>query len=113
MYYAKTVRSLRAGRASPPTETAAHNARTLCLMAVRREPAYRGGRLKVSASLLPQLAQILNLSLDELLGLPTRRTARRGPSSRLEQQIDVIRQMPMTRQKFVSEMLDNVIGKTE
>ncbi|CCP05019.1 Putative HTH-type transcriptional regulatory protein [Erwinia amylovora Ea644] len=74
---------------------------------------YEGGRLKVSASLLPQLAQILNLSLDELLGLPTRRTARRGPSSRLEQQIDVIRQMPMTRQKFVSEMLDNVIGKTE
>ncbi len=74
---------------------------------------YEGGRLKVSASLLPQLAQILNLSLDELLGLPTRRTAKRGPSSRLEQQIDMIRQMPMTKQKFVSEMLDNVIGKTE
>ena len=74
---------------------------------------YEGGRLKVSASLLPQLTQILNLSLDELLGLPTRRTAKRGPTSRLEQQIDSIRQMPMTKQKFVSEMLDNVIGKTE
>ncbi|WP_338634857.1 helix-turn-helix transcriptional regulator [Erwinia persicina] len=74
---------------------------------------YEGGRLKVSASLLPPLAQILNLSLDELLGLPTRRTAKRGPASRLEQQIDAIRQMPMTKQKFVSEMLDNVIGKTE
>ncbi|MCX2958488.1 MAG: helix-turn-helix domain-containing protein, partial [Serratia symbiotica] len=34
---------------------------------------YEGGRLKVSASLLPLLAQILNLSLDGLLGLPTRR----------------------------------------
>lgn len=74
---------------------------------------YEGGRLKVSASLLPQLAQILNLSLDELLGLPTRRAARRGPASRLEQQIDAIRQMPITKQKFVAEMLDNVIGKTE
>ena len=74
---------------------------------------YEGGRLKVSASLLPQLAQILNLSLDELLGLPTRRTAKRGPTSRLEQQIEAIRQMPMTKQKFVTEMLDNVIGKTE
>jgi len=42
---------------------------------------YEGGRLKVSASLLPQLTQILNLSLDELLGLPTRRTAKRGPTS--------------------------------
>lgn len=74
---------------------------------------YEGGRLKVSASLLPQLAQILNLSLDELLGLPTRRIAKRGPTSRLEQQIEAIRQMPMTKQKFVTEMLDNVIGKTE
>jgi len=25
----------------------------------------------------------------------------------------MIRQMPMTKQKFVSEMLDNVIGKIE
>lgn len=28
---------------------------------------YEGGKLKVSAALLPQLAQLLNLSLDELL----------------------------------------------
>jgi transcriptional regulator with XRE-family HTH domain len=74
---------------------------------------YEGGRLKVSASLLPQLAQILNLPLDELLGLPARRAAKRGPTSRLEQQIDAIRQLPVTKQKFVAEMLDNVIGKTE
>ena len=71
---------------------------------------YEGGRLKVSASLLPQLAQILNLSLDELLGLPARRVSKRGPSSRLEQQIEVIRQIPMTKQKFVTEMLDIVIA---
>ncbi|ACT06772.1 transcriptional regulator, XRE family [Dickeya chrysanthemi Ech1591] len=74
---------------------------------------YEGGRLKVSASLLPQLATILNLSLDELLGLPARRTAKRGPASRLEQQIQIISQLPKTKQKFVTEMLDNVIGKTE
>ncbi|BET61065.1 MULTISPECIES: helix-turn-helix domain-containing protein [Yersinia pseudotuberculosis complex] len=74
---------------------------------------YEGGRLKVSASLLPQLAQILNLSLDELLGLPARRIAKRGPTSRLEQQIEIISQLPKTKQKFVTEMLDNVIGKTE
>ena len=74
---------------------------------------YEGGRLKVSASLLPQLAQSLNLSLDELLGLTARRTAKHGPATRQEQQIDAIRQMPMTKQKFVSEMLDDVIGKTD
>lgn len=31
---------------------------------------YEGGKLKVSAALFPPLPQILNLSLDELLGLP-------------------------------------------
>ncbi|CAM4289253.1 helix-turn-helix domain-containing protein [Serratia silvae] len=74
---------------------------------------YEGGRLKVSAALLPTLSQILNLSLDELLGLPTiRRLNKRGPTSRLEQQIEVISQLPKAKQKFVSEMLDMVIGKT-
>ncbi|UIL81648.1 helix-turn-helix domain-containing protein [Escherichia coli] len=73
---------------------------------------YEGGKLKVSAALLPQLAQILNLSLDELLGLPApRRSSKRGPASRLEQQIEIISQLPRTKQKLVSEILDNVIGK--
>jgi transcriptional regulator with XRE-family HTH domain len=74
---------------------------------------YEGGRLKVSASLLPQLAEILNLTLDELLGLPSRQMGKRGPTSRLEQQIEIISQLPKAKQKFVTEMLDNVIGKTE
>lgn len=72
---------------------------------------YEGGKLKVSAA---QLAQILNLSLDELLGLPVSRSSgKRGPASRLEQQIKIISQLPRTRQKLVSEILDNVIGKTQ
>ena len=75
---------------------------------------YEGGKLKVSAALLPQLAQILNLSLDELLGLPAPRSnGKRGPASRLEQQIEIISQLPRTKQKLVSEILDNVIGKTQ
>lgn len=75
---------------------------------------YEGGRLKVSAALLPPLSQILKLSLDELLGLPTvQRFSKRGPTSRLEQQIEAISQLPKTKQKFVSEMLDMVIGQTQ
>ncbi|HHQ6558964.1 TPA: helix-turn-helix domain-containing protein [Serratia fonticola] len=75
---------------------------------------YEGGRLKVSAALLPPLSQILKLSLDELLGLPTaRQFSKRGPTSRLEQQIEAISQLPKTKQKFVSEMLDMVIGQTQ
>ena len=75
---------------------------------------YEGGRLKVSAAMLPQLAQILNLTPDELLGLSdAKRTGKRGPTSRLEQQIEIISQLPKTRQKFVSEMLDAVIAQKQ
>lgn len=56
---------------------------------------YEGGRLKISVALQPQLAQILNLTLDELLGLPTaKRAGKRGPTSRLEQHIEIISQLP-------------------
>lgn len=75
---------------------------------------YEGGRLKISVTLLPQIAQILNLTLDELLGLPAaKRIGKRGPASRLEQQIEIISQLPKTKQKFVSDMLDTVIGSNE
>lgn len=75
---------------------------------------YEGGRLKISVALLPQLAQILNLTLDELLGLLTaKRAGKRSPTSRLEQQIEIINQLPKTKQKFVSQMLDTVIGNRE
>ncbi|AHK18498.1 XRE family transcriptional regulator [Yersinia similis] len=75
---------------------------------------YEGGRLKISVALLPQLTQILNQTLDELLGLPAaKRTGKRGPASRLEQQIKIISQLPKTKQKFVSDMLDTVIGSSE
>jgi transcriptional regulator with XRE-family HTH domain len=74
---------------------------------------YEGGRLRVSASLLPEIAEILNLSLDELLGLSaTKKIGKRGPASRLEQQIQIISQLPKTKQKFVSEMLDTIIGNS-
>jgi hypothetical protein len=59
---------------------------------------------------LPVLAQLFEVSVDELLGTAARPAARKcGPDSKLQQQIEQIRQLPRTQQTFVSKMLESVI----
>jgi transcriptional regulator with XRE-family HTH domain len=73
---------------------------------------YEVARARLPASLLPTLAQLLTLSLDELIGNPlARRPGRRGPTSRLQQQIEAVEQLPKTKQQFVSQMLDTVLAQ--
>lgn len=71
---------------------------------------YEVARARVPASMMPTLAQLLTLSLDELIGSPLpQRKGRRGPTSRLQQQIETVEQLPKTKQQFVSQMLDTVL----
>lgn len=72
---------------------------------------YEGGATRFPASMLPTLAQILGLTLDELMG-QERPKGKRGPSSRLQQQIDRISKLPKTKQVFVMEMLDGYLAQT-
>ena len=53
------------------------------------------------------------LSSDELPGQNIARHGKRGPSSKLQQQIDAISQLPKARQRFVSEMPDTVLAQTQ
>ena len=74
---------------------------------------YEVGRVRIAASMLPVLAEILEMSLEEILtGQPSARPAgKRGPASRLQQQLDAIGQLPKAKQKFVVEMLDTVLAQ--
>src|SRR3546814_7924487 len=60
---------------------------------------YEVGRVGVGTPMLPRLAQILDLSFDEILiGQPTvRLPGKRGPASRIEQQLDAITDRKSTR----------------
>ncbi|WP_153100230.1 helix-turn-helix domain-containing protein [Paraburkholderia hayleyella] len=74
---------------------------------------YEVARARLPASMLPALAQLLTLSMDELMGTQVaRRAGRRGPTSRLRQQIEAIEHLPKARQQFVSQMLDTVLAQT-
>lgn len=76
--------------------------------------SWEAGRRRIQISILPAVAKLLSVSLEGLLGEETEHTPRkRGPASRLEQQIEVISQLPKARQKMVAEMLDAVIAQAQ
>lgn len=71
---------------------------------------YEGGSLRISVALLKAVARTLEVSVEELLDEPGPAAKRkRGPSSRLQQQIEQVEQLPRSKQKFVMEKLDTVI----
>lgn len=74
---------------------------------------YEVGRLRVPVSLLPILAQTLRLSFDEILiGRQLGRVpGKRGPASRLEQQIEAVARLPKSKQRFVVDMIDAVLAQ--
>lgn len=76
--------------------------------------SWEAGRRRIQIPILPAVAKILSVSLEGLLGEKAENAPRkRGPGSRLEQQIQVISQLPKGKQKFVSEMLDAVIAQAQ
>jgi transcriptional regulator with XRE-family HTH domain len=70
--------------------------------------SYEVGRRRVPVSLLAPLAEVLGVSLEELLGAPPK-PKRRGPAPKLEKHFERIAQLPRARQKFVLEVLDSVL----
>jgi transcriptional regulator with XRE-family HTH domain len=75
---------------------------------------YEGGKLRLPISLLPALANALETSVEDLFGQPKAKsstTAKRGPASKLEQQVQQIAQLPRTQQRFVSQMLDTILAQ--
>ena len=59
------------------------------------------------------MAEALDISLDELLiGQPaTKNPGKRGPASRLQQQLAAIEAMPRMQQKIVAGVIDTFIAQ--
>jgi len=72
--------------------------------------SYEVGRRRVPASCLPQLSQALGVTVEELLGL-CGPGGKRGPTPKIQRQLERIRQLPKSEQAFVSKLLENVIEK--
>lgn len=74
---------------------------------------YEVGRLRVAVAMLPALAKELNVAVDVLIGGSNGTgKGKRGPTPRLQQQLEQVRQLPRAKQRFVIEMLDTVLQQS-
>jgi transcriptional regulator with XRE-family HTH domain len=72
---------------------------------------YEGGRVRLTIDMLLDLADELGTSVTELIGESVHLPAKPGPASRLQQQVDAISQLPRSRQKLASDLLDTVLAR--
>ena len=71
---------------------------------------YEVGRLRMAITTLAAIAKALAVPVELLLedGSSTRHS-KRGPMSKLQQQLEQISTLPRTKQQFVIQMLDTVL----
>lgn len=72
--------------------------------------AYESGNRRVPISHLPRLAALLGESIEVLIGEPAKPN-KRGPTPKLQQQLERISQLPKARQRIVSEVLDSLLAQ--
>lgn len=72
--------------------------------------SYEVGRRRVAVSALPAIARAFAVSIEALIGEEAK-PGKRGPTPKLQQQLDRITQLPKPQQKFVMQMLDTVLAQ--
>ena len=72
--------------------------------------SYEVARLRIPASMLPRLARVLGVSLEALIG-EEEKPAKRGPTPKLQRQLERLSNLPKPKQRFVIEMLETVLAQ--
>jgi transcriptional regulator with XRE-family HTH domain len=70
--------------------------------------SFEKGRRKVPVSALPKLSDALRAPVEELIGVESK-PGKRGPTPKLQLQLEQLQQLPRSKQRFVTEMLDTVL----
>lgn len=69
---------------------------------------YEGGRARIAVADLRRVAETLGASVEDLIGTAAK-PGKRGPTPKLQQQLERLSRLPRTKQRFVVEMLDTVL----
>ena len=70
--------------------------------------AFEVGRRRMIVSIVPSLAELFNVSTDELLGM-TSKPLKRGPKSQFQLLTEQASKLPKGKQKIILEMLNGMI----
>jgi len=74
---------------------------------------YEVGRLRLPVALVPKLAALFGVPTDVLLGVASARAGKspgkRGPTPKLQRQLERVSRLPKAQQQVVLAMLDGVL----
>jgi transcriptional regulator with XRE-family HTH domain len=73
--------------------------------------AYEVGRRRIQVSMLPLIAQTLGVATEDLLADDGKKRSKRGPTPKLQQQMERIAQLPRARQQFVMQVIESMLGQ--
>jgi transcriptional regulator with XRE-family HTH domain len=65
----------------------------------------------IPAKLAKDLAKVFGVTVAQVLDEDSAAKAKRGPKSKIERQLDAVKQLPKSEQQFVSKLLDNILTK--
>lgn len=69
------------------------------------------GRRGVPVSVLPALARALGVSVEALIGEDQRPAAKRGPTPKLQQQLERLSALPKPKQRAVMQVLEAMLAQ--
>lgn len=72
--------------------------------------SYEVARLRIPASMLPRLARVLGVTLEALIG-EEEKPAKRGPTPKLQQQLERLSALPKPKQRAVMEVLEAMLAQ--
>ena len=73
---------------------------------------YEVGRARMPVSLLPQMARFFGVGTDDLLGIRSTATAKRGPAPKLQQHLQRISRLPKPKQRAVMDVLEAMLAQS-
>lgn len=71
--------------------------------------SYEVGRRRIPVSTLPVLASMLGVAMEELIGTSPVAARKRGPTPKLQQQMERIQRLPKAQQRMVMHTLDTLL----
>lgn len=67
----------------------------------------------IPARLVPQMAKALDVSVEELLGVPQVAAKKRGPKSQLEKQLEAVAELPRAQQQQILNVVQALIAQAQ
>jgi hypothetical protein len=74
---------------------------------------YEAGKVRFAAALLPVLATTLQMPIEELIGIEAPKAApgKRGPTPKIQRQLERVNQLPRSKQQLVMRVLDSMLAQ--